>query len=61
MTRARTSAAAMPSCSGPNATSSKTVALNSCTSGFWKTMPTRRLKPCANSSLPKRASVSASP
>ena len=30
-----------PSCSGPNATSSKTVGLNSCTSGFWKTSPTR--------------------
>ena len=43
-TRARTSSLDHPSCSGPNATSSNTVGLNSCASASWKTSPTRLRK-----------------
>ena len=39
-----------PNCRGAKATSSNTVGLNSCTSGFWKTSATRTVKGSAKSS-----------
>ena len=40
----------MPSCSGPNAISSRTVGENTCASEFWKMNPTRERKPIENCS-----------
>lgn len=42
-TQASSSAPFTPAAAGPNATSSRTVGMNSWSSGSWKTMPTRRL------------------
>ena len=53
-TRSRTSASVRPSCSGPKASSSKTLEQNSCTSASWKTKPTRLRNSRRNAGLLER-------
>ena len=60
-TRSTISARGQRSCSGPKATSSNTVGLKSCTSGFWKMSATRRRKAKANFSWANASSVSSAP
>ena len=53
-TRRRTSSSGRPSCSGPKASSSRTLAQNSCTSASWKTKPTRERKSRRNDGVLER-------
>ncbi len=60
-TRPRVSSSGRPSCRQPNATSSSTVAENTCASEFWKTNPTWDRNDRLNSSSSSASSVTGEP